>query len=88
MKWRYSTQGRSRDLLVTIAYLPPIKLLNVPTELCKVEGSSSAFGLPDEFLVGLPIIVRWSGFFRSPDLRRTNSFSPVLAPLLRARRLT
>ena len=32
-----------------------------------VEGSLSAFGLPDEYLVGPPIIVRWSGYFRSPD---------------------
>ena len=31
--------------------------------MLRVEGSPALLGLPDEYLVGPPIIVRWSGFF-------------------------
>src|SRR5882762_4534227 len=31
--------------------------------MLRVEGSPALFGLPDEILVGPPIIVRWSRFF-------------------------
>src|SRR5579859_7088885 len=44
----------------------PLAIRKSPATL-KVEGSPSAFRLPDEFLIGLSIIVRWSRLACSPD---------------------
>ena len=55
--------------------------------MLRVEGSPALFGRPDEFLVGPPIIVRWSGFF-VPQTQAHCLLEPVLALLSPARRLT
>ena len=55
--------------------------------MLRVEGSPALFGRPDEYLVGPPIIVRWSGYF-VPQTQAHCLLEPSACTISTARRLT